>query len=115
MVHTNSSGVLSTGAVVLGTETSGNYIDSLGTLTGLTAGGTTGAAAVPTLSVTYGNGADTAAQGNSTLSFTGSGNLTGTVSGTAGGGLTTNTLALVNSPTFSGTRLSRAVVASLSA
>ena len=52
--------------------------------------------------MTYGAAAGTAAQGNTALSFTGSGNPTGTVSGTAGGGFSTNTLAIVNNPTFGG-------------
>lgn len=42
------------------------------------------------------NGLDTTG-----LSFTGSGNLTGTVSGTVGGGFTTNTLGIINNPSFS--------------
>ena len=74
-------------------------------LTGLTNNGgltiTTGAGSIG-LAVAYGSVANTAAQGNTSLTFTGSGNLTGSISGTAGGGFTTNTLALVNNPTFSG-------------
>jgi fibronectin-binding autotransporter adhesin len=102
VVHTSAAGVLSTGAVSLGSETTGNYLATLGSLTGLSTTGNTGSGSTPTLAVTYGSTANTAAQGNSSLSFTGSGNLTGTVSGTAGGGFTTNTLALVNNPSFSG-------------
>jgi hypothetical protein len=103
VVHTNGSGVLSTSAVALGTDTSGSYVANLGSLTGLSTTGNSGAGSTPTLTVTYGSGSSTAAQGNTALSFTGSGNLTGTVSGTAGGGITSNTLAVVSSPTFSGT------------
>jgi hypothetical protein len=97
VVHTNGSGQLSTGAVVLGTDTSGAYVQSLGTATGLTVGGT---ASVPTLSVIYGSSANQAAQGNTALTFTGSGNLTGSLSGTAGGGFTTTTLAVSATPNF---------------
>ncbi|MDL2342273.1 MAG: hypothetical protein QFB87_04320, partial [Patescibacteria group bacterium] len=99
VVHTNASGVLSTGLVALGTETSGAYVQSVGAGTGTTVGGT---ASVPTVNVTYGSGANTAAQGNTALTFNGSGNLTGSLSGTAGGGFTTTTLALVNNPSFTG-------------
>src|SRR5581483_7182058 len=35
VVHNNASGVLSTSAVVLGTDTTGNYVANLGTLVGL--------------------------------------------------------------------------------
>jgi fibronectin-binding autotransporter adhesin len=100
VVHTNASGQLSTGAIVLGTDTSGSYVQSVGaTNASLTVAGT---AANPTLSVNYGTGANQAAAGSTSLSFTGAGNLTGTVSGTAGGGFTTNTLNVVSNPTFSG-------------
>jgi len=89
-------------AIATSQITSGDYVASFGTLTGLTTSGNSGTGATPTLAVTYGSTANTAAQGNTTLSFTGSGNLTGTVSGTAGGGFTTNTLALINNPSFTG-------------
>jgi hypothetical protein len=102
VVQTNASGVLSTGPISLGSETSGNYVAYLGTLTGLTTSGNSGSGSTPTLSITYGSAANTSAQGNSALSFSGTGNLTGTVSGSAGGGFTTNSLAVVSNPTFSG-------------
>jgi hypothetical protein len=103
VVHNSAAGVLSTGLVALGADTSGNYLASLGSVTGLTIGGTNGVAGgIPTLSVNYGALANTAAQGNTALVFNGSGNLTGSISGTAGGGFTTTTLTVVNNPTFSG-------------
>jgi len=102
VVHTNASGQLSTGKVALGTETTGNFVASFGTLTGLTLGGTSGAGAVPTLAVNYGSAANTAAEGNTAFTFTPSGNLTGSLSGTAGAGFTTTTLDVVSNPTFSG-------------
>ena len=102
ILHTDATGVLTTSTVALGSETSGNYVASLGTLTGLTASGNSGAGSTPTLSVNYGNAANTAAQGNTALSFTGSGNLSGAISGTAGGGFTTTSLTVVDNPTFSG-------------
>ena len=79
-----------------------SYVATLGSLTGLTTTGNTGAGSTPTISVTYGSAASTAAQGNTALSFTGAGNLTGSLSGTAGGGFTTTTLTVINNPTFSG-------------
>lgn len=73
------------------------------TLAGLSNNGgvaiTNGAGSIG-LAVSYGSAANTAAQGNSSLSFTGGGNLTGTVSGTAGGGFTSNTLSIIDNPTF---------------
>ncbi|MEK7600187.1 MAG: hypothetical protein AAB462_04095, partial [Patescibacteria group bacterium] len=102
VVHTNGAGVLSTSAVILGTDTTGDYVQSLGSLTGLNTTGNSGVGSTPTLSVIYGSGANTSAQGDTALSFSGTGNLTGTVSGTSGGGLTVNTLDVVSNPTFTG-------------
>lgn len=70
--------------------------------TGLTGGGAVSLGGSTSLAVSYGSAANTAAQGNTALTFTGSGNLTGSLSGTAGGGFTTTTLALVNNPSFTG-------------
>jgi hypothetical protein len=101
VVHTNASGVLSTGSVALGSETTGNYVANLGTLTGLSTTGNTGAGSTPTLSVTYGSSANTSAQGNTAINVNTTGNLTGGATGTAGGGLNI-TIDTVNNPTFSG-------------
>ena len=87
VVHTSGAGVLSTGAVALGSETSGNYVASLGTVTGLTLGGTNGVAgAIPTLSVNYGSAANTAVQGNTSLTVTAGTGLSGGGSITLGSG-----------------------------
>jgi|GEM_PF-2845916 len=99
IVHTNASGVLSTSAVILGTDTSGAYVQSVGAGTGTTTGGT---ASNPTVNVTYGSGANTAAQGNTSTGFSGGGNLTGTITATAGGGVSANTLDVKSNPSFSG-------------
>ena len=65
-------------AVALGTQTTGDYITNLGTLTGLSTSGNSGEGSTPTLSVTYGSGANTAVQGNTTLTCpSGTGNLSG--------------------------------------
>ncbi|HSX35580.1 MAG TPA: hypothetical protein VLH84_01440 [Patescibacteria group bacterium] len=89
-------------SVALGTDTTGNYVDSLGTLTGLSTTGNSGEGSTPTLSVTYGSGANTAVQGNTSISVSAGTNLTGGGSITLGSGGTV-TLNVANSPTFSGT------------
>ncbi len=106
VLHTNASGVVSTSAVLLGTETSGNYVSALGSVSGLTLGGTNGVAgAVPTLSVNYGSAANTAVQGNTTVTCaSGTGNLSGGGNVvTLGSGGSCNNLTITNSPSFSGT------------
>ena len=62
------------GSVTLGTQTTGNYVATLGSLTGLTATGNTGEGSTPTLAVTYGALASTAVQGNTLLNFLGAAN-----------------------------------------
>lgn len=65
-------------SVALGTDTTGDYVMSLGTLTGLSTSGNSGEGSTPGLSVLYGATADTAVQGNTTLICpSGSGNLSG--------------------------------------
>ncbi|MEK7594902.1 MAG: hypothetical protein AAB436_04675, partial [Patescibacteria group bacterium] len=105
VIHADGSGVLSSSAVVLGTDTSGNYVANLGSLTGLSATGNSGAGATPTLSVIYGSGANTAVQGNTSLTCaSGTGNLSGGGNSvTLGSGGSCNDLTITNSPTFSGT------------
>jgi fibronectin-binding autotransporter adhesin len=108
VVHADSSGNLTSGAVSLGTDTSGNYLTSLGSVTGLTLGGTNGVAGgVPTLSVNYGSSANQAAAGSNSFNCAAvsGGNLTG-----GGGSITVGTngssctaIGFTNSPTFSGT------------
>jgi hypothetical protein len=129
VVHNSAAGVLSTGAVALGVETSGNYIASLGALSGLTLGGTNGiAGAIPTLSLSnttvtansYGSSAAVptftvdaqgrltaagtttlanAALQNSSITINNGTNLTGGGAVSLGGNLT---VGIVNNPTFSG-------------
>jgi hypothetical protein len=93
------------GDVALSTQTSGNYLASLGAVTGLTIGGTNGVeGGVPTLSINYGSTANTAVQGNVTFTCPSGGtNLSGGgTSITIGAGGTCAALAVVNNPTFSG-------------
>lgn len=87
-------------SVALGSDTTGSYVSSLIAGNGISVTGSAGEGWSPTISVLYGSSANTAAQGDTAVSFTGSGNLTGTVSGTAGGGITTNTLNVVSNPSF---------------
>lgn len=82
-ISISTSGVASIGAnsVNLGTDTVGNYVASLGTLTGLSTTGNTGEGSTPTLTVTYGSTANTAVQGNTTFTLNGTTNeidITGT-------------------------------------
>lgn len=78
------------GNIALGTQTTGNYVASLGTLTGLTTSGNTGEGSTPTLSVTYGSSANQAVQGSTTITINvASGELTrdvGTAAQALGGG-----------------------------
>jgi hypothetical protein len=99
---TNLSGSAITGTIS-NTHLTNNGALTVTAGTGLNGGGSVALGDTTTLNVTYGALANTAAQGNTPFTFNGTGNLAGSLSGTAGGGFTTTTLALVNSPTFSGT------------
>jgi len=62
-------------SVALGTDTTGNYVANIGTVTGLTLGGTNNVeGAVPTFAVNYGSTANTAVQGNTNITVTGTAN-----------------------------------------
>jgi len=65
---------LTTGDIALGTRTSGNYVATLGTGTGVTIGSNTGEGSSPTIAVNYGSTANTAVQGNTTIAFGGTAN-----------------------------------------
>ena len=104
-VNISSTGLttIQPNSVALGTDTTGNYVDSLGALTGLSTTGNSGEGATPTLAVIYGSSANTAVAGNTTLTCaSGTGNLTGggTVL-TLGTGGTCSSLNTVTNPTFS--------------
>ena len=60
-----------TGDIALGTQTSGNYVATLGSGTGVSIGSNTGEGSTPTIAVDYGSTANTAVQGNTSLSFAG--------------------------------------------
>jgi len=61
-------------SVALGTDTTGDYVESLGTGTGVTIGSNTGEGSSPTISVDYGSTANTAVQGNTSLTIQGTAN-----------------------------------------
>ena len=77
-------------SVALGTDTTGNYVANIGTVTGLTLGGTNSVeGAVPTFAVNYGSTANTAVQGNTNITINGTTNeveITGTAAQALGGG-----------------------------
>lgn len=86
-----TAGVASIAAnsVALGTDTTGNYVATLGTGTGVTIGSNTGEGSTPTIAVNYGSTANTAVQGNTTISLTGTTNeveITGTTAQALGAG-----------------------------
>ena len=82
-ISTAGVATIAANSVALGTDTTGNYVASLGAGTGTTVGGTTGEAAVPTVNVTYGSLASTAVQGNVTLEVLGTTNEVEVTNGTA--------------------------------
>lgn len=87
----NSAGVATVqlDSVVLGTDTTGDYVENLGTLTGLTTTGNSGEGSTPTLAVTYGSTANTAVEGNTTITINGTSGeigVTGTAAQALGGG-----------------------------
>jgi excisionase family DNA binding protein len=98
-----SSGEIDPDAVTLGTQTTGNYVATLGTLTGLSTAGNTGEGSTPTLSVLYGSAANTAVQGNVGLTCaSGTGNLSGGGNAiTLGTGGTCNAITINNDVSLS--------------
>ena len=95
-------------AVALGTDTTGNYVATLGTLTGLSTSGNNGEGSTPTLSVAYGSSANTAVQGNTSITVTAGTNLTGGGSITLGAGGTV-TLNVSADPSLNSLTLSTAL------
>ena len=58
-------------SVTLGTDTVGNYVATLGSGTGVTIGSNTGEGSTPTIAVDYGAEANTAVEGNTSLTIQG--------------------------------------------
>jgi hypothetical protein len=86
VLHSSSAGVITSSAVLLGTDTSGNYVASLGTLTGISASTSSGVGITPNLSVQYGSTVSTAVQGNTQITLTASTGLSGGGTLTLGSG-----------------------------
>ena len=88
-ITAGGAATIAANSVALGTDTTGDYVASLGAGTGTTVGGTTGEGAVPTVNVTYGSTSNTSVQGSTTISVTGTTNeveITGTTAQALGGG-----------------------------
>jgi hypothetical protein len=80
---------ISANSVTLGTDTTGDYVANLGAGTGVTIGSNTGEGSTPTISVDYGSTSNTAVQGSTTISLTGTTNeveITGTTAQALGAG-----------------------------
>lgn len=76
-------------AVALTTQTTGDYVQSLGSGTGVTIASNSGEGSSPTIAVDYGSTANTAVQGNTTITLTqtsGEIDITGTAAQALGGG-----------------------------
>jgi hypothetical protein len=84
---TTANGVAAN-SVALGTDTTGNYVATLGTGTGVTIGSNTGEGSTPTIAVNYGSNANNAVEGNTTITLTqtaGEIDITGTAAQALGG------------------------------
>lgn len=68
------SAQIANNAVALGTQTTGDYVAALGSGTGVTIGSNSGEGSNPTIAVDYGSTANTAVQGNTSLTIQGTAN-----------------------------------------
>ena len=78
-------------SVALGTDTTGNYVATLGSGTGVTIGSNTGEGSSPTIAVNYGSSANNAVEGDTNITINGTANevsITGTAAQALGGGPT---------------------------
>jgi hypothetical protein len=77
-VHISASSItgaeIANDAVALGTQTTGDYVAALGSGTGVTIGSNSGEGSNPTIAVDYGSTANTAVQGNTSLTIQGTAN-----------------------------------------
>ena len=88
-ITTHGVATIQANSVALGTDTTGDYVANLGAGTGVTIGSNSGETSSPTIAVNYGSSANTAVQGNTTISLTGTANeveITGTTAQALGGG-----------------------------
>lgn len=89
VVDANGNATIQANSVALGTDTTGDYVANLGVGTGVTIGSNTGEGSQPTIAVVYGSTSNTAVQGSTTISVTGTANeveITGTTAQALGGG-----------------------------
>lgn len=101
-IASNGVATIAANSVALGTDTTGNYVATLGAGTGVTIGSNTGEGSTPTIAVNYGSTSNTAVQGNTTITLNGTANeveITGT-SAQALGGAPSYTIGLPNNVTI---------------
>jgi hypothetical protein len=88
-ITTGGVATIQANSVALGTDTTGDYVANLGVGTGITIGANTGEGSQPTIAVNYGSTSNTAVQGSTTISLTGTANevqITGTTAQALGAG-----------------------------
>ena len=89
VVDVNGVSTIQANSVALGTDTTGDYVQNLGTGTGVTIGSNSGEGSQPTIAVDYGSSANNAVEGNTTITLTqtsGEIDITGTAAQALGGG-----------------------------
>tara|TARA_R110000803_G_scaffold87495_1_gene154230 strand:- start:610 stop:1791 length:1182 start_codon:yes stop_codon:yes gene_type:complete len=89
VVDVNGVSTIQANSVALGTDTTGDYVQNLGTGTGVTIGSNTGEGSQPTIAVDYGSSANNAVEGDTTITLTqtsGEIDITGTAAQALGGG-----------------------------
>ena len=89
VVDVNGISTIQANSVALGTDTTGDYVQNLGTGTGVTIGSNTGEGSQPTIAVDYGSSADNAVEGSTTITLnqtSGEIDITGTAAQALGGG-----------------------------
>ena len=89
VVDVDGVSTIQANSVALGTDTTGDYVQNLGTGTGVTIGSNTGEGSQPTIAVDYGSSADNAVEGSTTITLnqtSGEIDITGTAAQALGGG-----------------------------
>jgi len=87
-IASNGTATIQANSVALGTDTTGDYVQSLGSGTGVTIGSNSGEGSQPTIAVDYGSSANNAVEGNTTITLTqtaGEIDITGTPAQALGG------------------------------
>ena len=73
-ITTGGVATIAANSVALGTDTTGNYVATLGAGTGVSIGSNTGEGSTPTIAVNYGSTSNTAVQGNTNITINGTTN-----------------------------------------